>query len=50
MGLCMSLLLSIGVEEVVSTIDGKLYSSSHIEFKEGESIKVNYENTEEIEV
>lgn len=39
-----------GVEEVILTIDGKLYSSGHIELKEGETIKVNYENTEEIEV
>ena len=39
-----------GVEEVILTIDGKPYASGHIEMKEGESIKVNYENTEEIEV
>lgn len=39
-----------GVEEVILTVDGKPYASGHIEMKEGESIKVNYENTEEIEV
>lgn len=39
-----------GVDDVILTIDGKPYSSGHIEFKEGESIRVNYENTEEIEV
>jgi spore germination protein GerM len=39
-----------GVEEVILTIDGKPYASGHIEMQEGESIKVNYENTEEIDV
>lgn len=39
-----------GVEEVILTIDGKPYSSGHIELQEGEPLRVNEENTEEIDV
>lgn len=38
------------VEEIILTIDNHVYSSGHIELKEGESIHVNYEGVIELDV
>jgi len=37
-----------GVQEVIVTLDGQLYESGHIAMKEGETLKVDYDNLVEL--
>jgi len=37
-----------GVQEVIVTLDGQLYESGHIALKEGETLKVDYDNLIEL--
>jgi hypothetical protein len=38
----------MGAEEIILTIDGRLYASGHLEMMEGETISVDFSNTQEI--
>lgn len=39
----------MGAEEVLLTLDGNLYASGHLELMEGETIKTDFSNTQEID-